>query len=140
MQDIRVRKAIGMAIDREGIAKILLKGTAKAAHGLQAPGCPSYDSGIPDYPFDPDEARRLLAEAGYGNGFAMTFQTSTAGSGQLIPIQMAEWIKHDLARVGIDCKLELHEWIRYIDLWANGMEEGIDANQISLGYEFRLLA
>jgi len=133
MRDIRVRKAISMAIDKEKMARDLLKGTAKAAHGLQAPGCPSYDAAFVDHPFDPSEAKRLLAQAGYGNGLTMTFQTSTAGSGQLIPIQMAEWIKNDLARVGIDCKVEFHEWIHYIDLWANGMQEDIDANQISWG-------
>jgi len=133
MQDIRVRKAISMSIDKERMARDLLKGTATAAHGLQAPGCPSYDAAFVDLPYDPDEAKRLLAEAGHANGLTMIFQTSTAGSGQLIPIQMAEWIKNDLAMVGIDCKLEFYEWIRYIDLWANGMQDGVDANQISWG-------
>jgi peptide/nickel transport system substrate-binding protein len=133
MRDVRVRKAIIMAIDREKIAKSLLRGTATPAHGLQAPGCPSYDPKFVDYPFDPDKARRLLSRAGYKNGFKMTLQTSTAGSGQLIPIQMAEWIKNDLARVGIECKLEFHEWIKYIDIWANGMKDGVEANQMSWG-------
>ncbi len=52
-QDVRVRRAINMAIDREGMAKQLLKGTAVAARGLQAPCCPSYDPNFKDYPFDP---------------------------------------------------------------------------------------
>ena len=63
----------------------------------------------------------------------MTFQTSTAGSGQLIPVQMAEYIKRDLANVGIECKLDLYEWIQYIGLWAQGIQEGVEANQISWG-------
>ena len=133
MQDPRVRKAINMAIDKEGMAKRLLRGTAKVAHGLQTPGCPSYDPDFLDYEYNPKEAKRLLADAGYPNGFKMTFQTSSAGSGQLIPVQMAEWIKQDLAKVGIDCNLDFHEWIYYIELWAYGIQDGVEANQISWG-------
>jgi len=133
MQDPRVRKAINIAIDKERMVKKLLRETAKVAHGLQAPGCLSYDPDFFDYEYDPRKARKLLGEAGYPDGFKMTFQTSTAGSGQLIPIQIAEWIKHDLAKVGIDCKLDLHEWIHYIELWAKGIQDGVEANQISWG-------
>ncbi|MEW6376926.1 MAG: ABC transporter substrate-binding protein [Thermodesulfobacteriota bacterium] len=133
MLDPRVRKAINMAIDKERMAQQLLRGTAKVAHGLQAPGCPSYDPDFFDYEYNPKKAKKLLSEAGYPKGFKMTFQTSTAGSGQLIPVQMAEWIRHDLEKVGIDCKLDLHEWIHYIGLWAKGIQEGVEANQISWG-------
>ena len=133
MQNPLVRKAINMAINKERLAKELLRGTAKVAHGLQAPCCPSYDSSFFDYSYSPREAKKLLKEAGYPNGLEMTFQTSTAGSGQLIPIQIAEWIKQDLAKVGINCKLDLHEWIHYIGMWAQGIPEGVEANQISWG-------
>jgi peptide/nickel transport system substrate-binding protein len=133
MQDPRVRKAINIAIDKERMAKKLFHETARVAHGLQAPGCPSYNPDFFDYEYNPRKAKKLLDEAGYPNGFKMTFQTSTAGSGQLIPIQIAEWIKHDLAKVGIDCKLDLHEWIHYIGLWAKGIQDGVEANQISWG-------
>jgi len=133
LQDPRVRKAINMAIDKERMVKELLKGTAKVAHGLQAPGCASYDPNFRDYEYNPKKARELLKEAGYPNGFKMTFQTSYAGSGQMIPIQMAEWIRQDLAKVGIDCKIDLHEWIHYLQLWAQGLPDGIEANQFSWG-------
>jgi peptide/nickel transport system substrate-binding protein len=133
MQDPRVRKAINMAIDKQTLADKLLKGSARPARGLQAPGCPSYDPGFADYEYDPKRARKLLEEAGYPQGFTMTLQTSTAGSGQVMPIQMAELIRQDLAKVGIDCKLDLHEWVHYIELWAQGIPEGVDANQISWG-------
>jgi peptide/nickel transport system substrate-binding protein len=63
-QDVRVRRAINMAIDREGMAKQLLKGTAVAARGLQAPCCPSYDPTFKDYSYDPAQAKKLIAEAG----------------------------------------------------------------------------
>ena len=133
MQDPLVRRAINMAIDKERMARELLRETAKVARGLQAPGCPSYEPDFFDYAYNPREAKMLLEEAGYPEGFKMTFQTSTAGSGQLLPIQIAEWIKQDLEKVGIDCKLDLHEWIHYIELWARGIPDGVEANQISWG-------
>jgi len=133
MQDLRIRKAINLAIDKEGMAKQLLRGTAKPAQGLQIPGCASYDPDFIDYEYNPQEARRLLSEAGYSKGFKMVFQTSTAGSGQLIPVSMAECIRRDLEKVGIDCRLDLHEWVKYIGLWARGMRPEISTNQISWG-------
>jgi peptide/nickel transport system substrate-binding protein len=122
-QDIRVRRAINMAIDREGMAKQLLKGTAVAARGLQAPCCPSYDPKFEDYRYDPAQARKLLAEAGFPNGFETVWQTSVDGSGQLIPVPMAEWIQRDLAKVGIKMKLRTYEWITYIGYWIKGMDD-----------------
>ena len=67
-QDVRVRRAINMAIDREGMAKQLLKGTAVAARGLQAPCCPSYDPNFKDYPVRP----RAGQEAPRGGGLRRT--------------------------------------------------------------------
>ena len=73
------------------------------------------------YPYDPDRARELLNEADYPDGFETTLQTSTAGSGQILPVQMAEWIQRDLAKVGIKTKLETFEWNTYVGIWVNGL-------------------
>jgi len=135
-QDIRVRRAINMAIDRQGMAKQLLKGTAVAARGLQAPCCPAYDPTFQDYPYDPAQAKKLLAEAGFPNGFETTWQTSVDGSGQLIPVPMAEWIQRDLAKVGIKMKLRTYEWITYIGYWIKGMDDAsnkVGGQQMSWG-------
>src|SRR6266851_2463358 len=135
-QDVRVRRAINMAIDREGMAKQLLKGTAVAARGLQAPCCPSYDPNFKDYPYDPAQAKKLLAEAGFPNGFETVWQTSVDGSGQLIPVPMAEWIQRDLAKIGIRMKLRTYEWITYIGYWIKGMDDAsnkVGSQQMSWG-------
>lgn len=133
MQDPRIRKAINLAIDKKRMAKHLLRGTAKPAYGLLAPSCPAYDPDYIDYEYDPKAARRLLDEAGHSKGLKVVLQTSTAGSGQLIPVSMAEWIRRDLEEVGINCKLDLHEWVKYIGLWARGMRPDVTVNQISWG-------
>ena len=135
-QDVRVRRAINMAIDREGMAKQLLKGTAVAARGLQAPCCPSYDPTFKDYSYDPAQAKKLIAEAGFPNGFETTWQTSVDGSGQLIPVPMAEWIQRDLAKVGIKMKLRTYEWITYIGYWIKGTDDPsnkVGSQQMSWG-------
>ena len=94
-----------------------------AARGLQAPCCPSYDPNFKDYPYDPAGAKKLLAEAGFPNGFETTWQTSVDGSGQLIPVPMAEWVQRDLAKIGIKMKLRTYEWITYIGYWLKGMDD-----------------
>ena len=70
LRDIRVRKAIMQAIDRETIVKYLAGEGARVLHADCYPtqfGC--VDAGVPRYAYNPDEARRLLIEAGYSQGF-----------------------------------------------------------------------
>ncbi len=67
----KVRQAINYAIDREGIVKNLVKGTSKALYTACNPmqfGC---DQDVTKYPYDPAKAKKLLAEAGYADGFAL---------------------------------------------------------------------
>jgi len=68
--DVRVRRAFALAIDRTFLTDSVLRGTAKRAdHGLVPPGLPGYPYDlVPRVPFAPDSARRLLALAGYPNG------------------------------------------------------------------------
>jgi peptide/nickel transport system substrate-binding protein len=144
-QDLRVRQAIAMAIDKEGLARELLKGAAKAAHSLQAPANPSYDPGFRGLPYGPERAKALLTEAGWadsdgdgvvekdGKPFHFVFQTSVDGSGQLTPVPIARWIQRDLRRIGIDVAVETYEWITYIGIWSSGIKPEIGMNQISWG-------
>ncbi|MBI5169887.1 MAG: peptide ABC transporter substrate-binding protein [Candidatus Eisenbacteria bacterium] len=78
--DPRVRRALNMAIDREAIARDLLKGTRRAWGRLTPSGYPGYD-GPPHVPFAPDSARAELARAGFPGGrgfpkFTILFNTS----------------------------------------------------------------
>jgi ABC-type dipeptide transport system, periplasmic component len=134
IQDKRVRQAIAMAIDRKGMAQHLLKDTATPAYSIQSPGNSAYDPNFVDYKYDPSKAKQLLKEAGYGNGLTMTFETSTDGSGQLIPVPMAEWIQRDLAKVGINLKLKTYEWVDYLGKWQQPMSPNVGFNQMSWGF------
>lgn len=68
--DVRVRRAIAHAIDADSIVSKVLYGIPKRYAAL-SPGEIGYDPDLPSYTYDPRKARKLLAEAGYPNGFSM---------------------------------------------------------------------
>jgi peptide/nickel transport system substrate-binding protein len=128
-----VRQAINLAIDRQGLATTLLRDTVKPAYDVQAPANAAFVENTAAYGYDPDKAKQLLAEAGYPNGFETTMMTSVDGSGQIIPVPMAEYIQQDLAKVGIKIKLDTTEWISYLTKWAQGTSPGVGWAQQSWG-------
>ena len=69
LDDVRVRQALQYATDREGIAQAATGGVSQPAFQYFAPDSPAYDSALDEmYPYDPERARELLAEAGYPDG------------------------------------------------------------------------
>ena len=87
--------------------------------GLAAPavGCVPADHpwfGTPSFKirYDPAEAKRLLAEAGYGPGkkLKLKIAISPSGSGQMLPLPMNEYVQENLNAVGFDCTFEVMEW------------------------------
>ncbi|NIU61783.1 MAG: peptide ABC transporter substrate-binding protein, partial [Pseudomonas stutzeri] len=82
--DLRVRRAFSLATDRETFANVFLGGLAfPATGGFIPPGMPGHSAGI-GLPYDPEGARRLLAEAGYpgGRGFPAVETLSSRGSNE----------------------------------------------------------
>jgi oligopeptide transport system substrate-binding protein len=68
-RDMRVREALALALDRDAVVKDLYHGAAVRLDGTIPPGLDGYRAGnVPPVPYDPARARRLLAEAGYGEG------------------------------------------------------------------------
>jgi peptide/nickel transport system substrate-binding protein len=110
-RDIRVRKAMNLAVDRDGICALLNK-TAMPAKGMVPPGHPWFGTPTFDVRYDPAEARKLLADAGYGpnNPCAATLLISTSGSGQMQPLPMNEAIKESLEDVGFQVTLQAMDW------------------------------
>lgn len=110
-KDIRVRKAANLAIDRKGLSEFL-GGTAIPAEGMIDPKHPWF--GQPNFKikYDPDEALRLMKEAGYSpeKPLRVKFAVSTAGSGQMQPLPMNEFVQENLRAVGFDVQLEVMEW------------------------------
>ncbi len=72
LHDVRVREAVDLAIDREAIRDRLMNGQSAPDNQLMRAGQYGHDPDLPPVRYDPAAAKRLLAEAGYPNGFRMT--------------------------------------------------------------------
>jgi peptide/nickel transport system substrate-binding protein len=102
---VEVRRALAHAVDRDAIVTYLRRGYARPAVGIVPPMSWAFEGDVPDFAYDPAEARRLLDEAGFpdpdGDGPAprirLTLKTSTS---EVYRVQAAA-IQHDLARVGV---------------------------------------
>ncbi|MEO0761701.1 MAG: ABC transporter substrate-binding protein, partial [Pseudomonadota bacterium] len=119
--DERVRKAANLAVDREGIVQ-LLGGYGVPAEGHVTPKSPWYGSPSFELTYDPEAAKALLAEAGYGpdNPAKATMAISASGSGQMLPLQMNEYIQQTLKDVGIEIEFMVVEWQALLDIWRAG--------------------
>lgn len=109
--DIRVRKALNLAINRDGIVD-LLSGLALPAKGVVTPKNPWFGKPSFDIRYDPDEARHLLAAAGYGpqNPLKLKFAIANSGAGQMYPLPMNEFVQENFRDVGVKLELEVMEW------------------------------
>src|SRR5262249_35705551 len=108
-----VRQALQYAIDKDSIVKVVLQG---AAVPMSSPFPQGVAGGfVPDlkpYPYDPDRAKALLAQAGYPDGFSLSFK---APNGRYLQDkQVAEAIAGQLDKVGIKADLETVEWSTYV--------------------------
>ena len=137
--DIRVRKAANLAIDRVGLSEFL-GGTAMPAQGAIDPKHPWF--GKPNFKieYNPEEAKRLMKEAGYGpdHPAKIRIAVSTAGSGQMQPLPMNEFIQENLKEVGFDVELVVMEWEELRSHRRASADEptnkGIDALNNSVSY------
>ncbi|WP_234455141.1 ABC transporter substrate-binding protein [Thermohalobaculum xanthum] len=71
--DVRVRRAVNHAIDREGLVKALLKGKSQVVYSACFPSQFGCSQDVAEYEYDPEKAKALLAEAGYPDGFKTEF-------------------------------------------------------------------
>ncbi len=113
--DRRVRQAVNYAINRKAIVEGILKSTGVLAENYIPPVLWSYNKNVKGYPYDPQKAKQLLAEAGYPNGLSVTFWVPQSGSGMQQPVTMAQAIQADLAKAGIKAEIQTFEWGSYLD-------------------------
>ncbi|MBM9468568.1 ABC transporter substrate-binding protein [Nakamurella leprariae] len=96
--DVRVRQAINYAIDKQAITESLYQGLVEPlSTQLMGPGFSGYDEDRESWPYDPERARELLADAGYGNGLALEMAVpevsnfvSASEASQIIAAQLSE--------------------------------------------------
>jgi peptide/nickel transport system substrate-binding protein len=111
LADLRVRRAIAMAIDRDAIVAAIMRGTARVASGMLAPENWAYQGDVTRYPYNPQAARTLLDSAGYpmlpgGKRFTLVYKTTQGEERRLL----AEALAAMLAKVGIELIIRSFEW------------------------------
>jgi len=119
--DVRVRKAVNMALNKKAIVDAVYLSTGVPAKNPIPPTQWSYNNAIKDDPFDPAAAKKLLAEAGYPNGFstdlwAMPVQRPYNPNAKRI----AELMQADLAKIGVTAEIKSYEWGEYRKRMQNG--------------------
>jgi peptide/nickel transport system substrate-binding protein len=103
-RDARVRKALSIAIDRDAIAQRIMEGKAVPAGQLLPDFFFGTSKKIKPPKYDPQQAKKLLAEAGYPDGFALTIY---GPNGRYInDVKIAQAIAQYYARIGIDAKVQ----------------------------------
>jgi len=112
--DKRVRQALNYAVNKEAIVKDVLKGTGASSRGPVLPGTWGADPALKAYPYDPERAKKLLAEAGYPSGFSTTLWVPESGSGMQAPVAMSTVMQSNLKAVGVNVTLQTMEWGAYL--------------------------
>lgn len=118
--DLRVRKAISMAVDRKSMVKAIYGGGETS--GPVNPSLGDWALPLEEreklLSYNPEEAKKLLAEAGYPNGFDTTMMVTNGYGEQLV--RVAQWVAEDLRNVGINVEIEVVEYAAYFsEKWPN---------------------
>ena len=133
LKDARVRKALSLAIDRDYVANTLMQGTYSPADNFMGPGWIDMDGkqfkdnanggqsyiDVNNYEADLEEAKQLLADAGYpdGEGFpTISYTTNDAGYHKVV----AEYVQQAWAQLGIDLQVDIVEWASFTPMRRNG--------------------
>ena len=115
LKDVRIRRAIQHAIDRQSVVDAAYFGAAAVANGIIAPGLPGSRDSV-TYDYDPDKARELLAEAG-AEGLNVTLDILN----QSERLAAAQVIQANLADVGVTCEIKQNDSGTF---WTLGAKEG----------------
>lgn len=119
--NLKVRQALDMAINRDAIINAVYQGAGTAATNPMPPTQWSYNDTLKNAPYDVEKAKALLAEAGIKEGteielWAMPVQRPYNPNAKL----MSEMIQADWAKVGLKTKIVSYEWGEYLKRLKNG--------------------
>ncbi len=106
--DLRVRRAIAHALDRERIVHYVFSDAARPAETLLPADHWAAAKDLPPHPHDPERARALLADAGYGPGRPLRLEYKT--SSDPFRVRLATIIQHQLNQVGIEMEIRSFDW------------------------------
>ncbi|WP_426959957.1 ABC transporter substrate-binding protein [Muricoccus radiodurans] len=136
-RDVRVRRAANLAVDREGMMG-MMDGQMQPGVGLLTPSSPWFGNPSFRIRHDPAEARKLMAEAGFGprNPARTKVIIPSSGSGMMQPLPMNEAIQENLREVGITVEFEVMEWNAVINAWRAGSRDPQCRGAHALNYSY----
>ena len=144
LNDKRVRQALAQAIDLDDLVKAVYQGSGTPTAAMVPPALWGHDAGAKPYPYDPAAAKKLLADAGYPNGFKLDLWA--------IPVvraympngrRAAEMIQADWAKIGVQANIVTYEWGEYLKRVRQGEGDVVmlggtwdypDPSEIMLGF------
>lgn len=132
-KDPKVRKAMCMAINREDMAKYQRKGLARPSYGVLNFGGPGYDPNFKDCEYDPEGAKKLLADAGYPDGFTTRMDWTFGAGADVNTKGDAEWLQRDFEKVGIKASIEMFDNNTFWEMMSKGMRDGTGLTSASWG-------
>lgn len=123
LMDVRVRRALNYAIDREAYIEVLLSNTSRAPSQPVPSTVFGYNPDLEPYPYDPEQAKALLAEAGYADGFDLIFEVVPGTS---IPngVAIYQKIAEDLGKIGVNVELKTFPLPQYFNAVHTGSFKG----------------
>ncbi len=154
--DVRVRRAISYAVNKDEIIEAALSGLGTPATGPYPPVSWAYDPTVEDHGYDPAKAKRLLKEAGWqknprsgilekdGRPFSFTLMTN---EGNVMRRLTAEIIQQHLGNIGMDVRVRIQEWSSFIHQYVNprrfdaivlGWSLTVDPDQYSLWHSSQM--
>ncbi|MGI9331907.1 MAG: ABC transporter substrate-binding protein [Gammaproteobacteria bacterium] len=108
--DRRVRKAVNMAIDRQTLADVILRGTAIPATQLYGVGSASFDRTLPIFEtYDPEGAKKLLAQTDHPDGFEFFIITSPENEPVAGALQAYEFVQANLQQIGVKMDIRVRD-------------------------------
>jgi peptide/nickel transport system substrate-binding protein len=105
LRDPRVRRALSLAINREGLKDRIMDGYAAPTGQLMPEGLSGYEPAIPVDPYDPEHARKLLADAGYPSGFGLTLHGPN--NRYMNDAKLVEAIAQMWTRIGVKTEVDV---------------------------------
>ena len=119
-----VRKALNMAINKQAILDAVFQGAGKAAKNPIPPTMWSYNDSIQDDPYDPEAAKKMLADAGVKDLKMKVWAMPVARPYNPNAKRMAELIQADFAAVGVEVEVVSYEWGEYLKLSKDVKRDG----------------
>ncbi len=143
-QDIKVRQAMAHAVNVDAIIEFVLYGHGTRSTGMYPPQVWFFNDAVKPFPYDPERAKELLAEAGWTpgpdgilekDGKPFSFYLIT-NQGNEVRKDIATLVQADLRKIGIDVQIQIYEWAVFISQYVNTGDFDAVVLGWSLGYDF----